>query len=177
MQVTLVDQSERFVFKPLLYELLTGGADENEVAPSFLQLLAPYPVRYIQVGVYVRVRAYFTQFIQAKVSGAEPEELQDGGSSSGGRVILDDGTDVEYDWLVVALGSQGTCEIWCTSIELAIQHVHLICRQSAVCVHSVRACARVQANDRGIPGVKELAVPFNTFEDAQRVSDKEDAQR
>mmetsp|Transcript_18698 Transcript_18698/g.52551 ORF Transcript_18698/g.52551 Transcript_18698/m.52551 type:complete len:565 (+) Transcript_18698:861-2555(+) len=113
-QVTLVDQSERFVFKPLLYELLTGGADENEVAPSFLQLLAPYPVRYIQ----------------AKVSGAEPEELQDGGSSSGGRVILDDGTDVEYDWLVVALGSQ--------------------------------------ANDRGIPGVKELAVPFNTFEDAQR---------
>jgi len=27
----------------------------------------------------------------------------------------------------------------------------------------------VQTNDRGIPGVKELAVPFNTFEDAQRV--------
>ena len=48
-QITLVDQSERFVFKPLLYELLTGGADETEVAPRFLQLLAPYPVRYVQV--------------------------------------------------------------------------------------------------------------------------------
>jgi len=29
--------------------------------------------------------------------------------------------------------------------------------------------AQLQVNDRGIPGVKELAVPFNTYEDAQRV--------
>jgi NADH dehydrogenase FAD-containing subunit len=54
-QITLVDQSDRFVFKPLLYELLNGGADETEVAPTFLQLLAPYPVRYIQVCVCVYV--------------------------------------------------------------------------------------------------------------------------
>lgn len=49
-QITLVDKSDRFVFKPLLYELLNGGADEAEVAPPFLQLLAPYPVRYVQVS-------------------------------------------------------------------------------------------------------------------------------
>ncbi|PNH02342.1 NADH dehydrogenase C1, chloroplastic/mitochondrial, partial [Tetrabaena socialis] len=47
-QVTLVDQSDRFVFKPLLYELLNGGASEEEVAPPFGQLLAPYAVRFVQ---------------------------------------------------------------------------------------------------------------------------------
>jgi hypothetical protein len=56
IQVTLVDQSDRFVFKPLLYELLNGAATESEVAPSYLQLLQPYPlVRYLQVGTKVCV--------------------------------------------------------------------------------------------------------------------------
>lgn len=47
-QVTLIDQSDRFVFKPLLYELLSGAASEEEVAPPFAQLLAPYPVTFVQ---------------------------------------------------------------------------------------------------------------------------------
>lgn len=50
-QVTLIDQSERFVFKPLLYELLNGGASADEVAPPFSQLLAPYSVNFIQVSL------------------------------------------------------------------------------------------------------------------------------
>lgn len=48
-QVTLIDQSERFVFKPLLYELLNGGASADEVAPFFSKLLAPYSTNFIQV--------------------------------------------------------------------------------------------------------------------------------
>jgi hypothetical protein len=48
VQVTLIDQSDRFVFKPLLYELLTGAASEDEVAPSFNRLLAPYPITFLQ---------------------------------------------------------------------------------------------------------------------------------
>ncbi len=48
-QVTLIDQSERFVFKPLLYELLNGGASPEEVAPFFTKLLAPYSTNFIQV--------------------------------------------------------------------------------------------------------------------------------
>jgi hypothetical protein len=48
-QITLIDKSDRFTFKPLLYELLNNTATEEEVAPSFSQLLAPYPVRFIQV--------------------------------------------------------------------------------------------------------------------------------
>jgi hypothetical protein len=42
-QVTLVDQGERFVFKPLLYELITGTATPGEVAPPFADVLAPHP--------------------------------------------------------------------------------------------------------------------------------------
>lgn len=48
-QVTLIDQNDRFVFKPLLYELINGGARPEEVAPPFAELLAPYPTQFIQV--------------------------------------------------------------------------------------------------------------------------------
>lgn len=41
MQITLIDQNEQFVFKPLLYELINGGATPEEVAPMFADLLAP----------------------------------------------------------------------------------------------------------------------------------------
>ncbi|GAX74202.1 hypothetical protein CEUSTIGMA_g1651.t1 [Chlamydomonas eustigma] len=109
-QITLIDKSDRFTFKPLLYELLNNTATEEEVAPPFSQLLAPYPVR----------------FIQAQVSGVE--EMSSGGPEGNGKVQLSDGGCVEYDWLVMAMGSQ--------------------------------------ADSRGIPGVKELAVPFNVYEDA-----------
>lgn len=50
LQITLVDQGERFIFKPLLYELLNGTAQSWEVAPTFAQLLAPYPIQFVQVG-------------------------------------------------------------------------------------------------------------------------------
>lgn len=41
MQITLIDQNDQFVFKPLLYELINGGAKPEEVAPLFSDLLAP----------------------------------------------------------------------------------------------------------------------------------------
>lgn len=49
MQVTLIDKSERFVFKPLLYEVVNGTAKVEEVAPPFIKLLSPYTVNFIQV--------------------------------------------------------------------------------------------------------------------------------
>jgi NADH dehydrogenase FAD-containing subunit len=49
LQITLIDQGERFIFKPLLYELLNGTAQSWEVAPTFAQLLAPYTIQYLQV--------------------------------------------------------------------------------------------------------------------------------
>jgi hypothetical protein len=43
--ITLIDQHDRFLFKPLMYELLTKKAPDFEVAPEFSSLLAPYSVR------------------------------------------------------------------------------------------------------------------------------------
>lgn len=112
-QVTLIDQGDRFVFKPLLYELLSGAASEEEVAPPFAQLLAPYPVT----------------FLQGRVAAVRP---QDGpGSGGGGVVELADGGAVPYDWLVVSLGAE--------------------------------------TSTFGVPGVRDHALPFSTFQDAQRV--------
>ena len=50
---------------------------------------------------------------------------------SGGTITLADGQRLQYDWLVLALGSSTTFF--------------------------------------GIPGVKDLALPFNDFKDAMRV--------
>jgi NADH:ubiquinone reductase (non-electrogenic) len=131
-RVTLIDKGDRFVFKPLLYELLNGGATAEEVAPTFAQLLAPYDVR----------------FVRARVAAVEEEEQEAAGASSpaaapaspwrageprraAGRVVLDSGESVEYDYLVVALGAE--------------------------------------ADARGVPGVRERAVPFVSLDDALRV--------
>lgn len=41
MQITLIDKNDRFVFKPLLYELVNGAAAPEEVAPFFTDLVGP----------------------------------------------------------------------------------------------------------------------------------------
>ena len=41
MQITLIDKNERFVFKPLLYEIINGAATPEEVAPFFSDLVGP----------------------------------------------------------------------------------------------------------------------------------------
>ena len=160
-QVTLIDQSDRFVFKPLLYELLSGAASEEEVAPSFAQLLAPYPVTFVQGRVASVQPEHATQVGPARTAQLPclahcravllwdgtllppvcpaTHELplfshspaQDGGSTGGGTVVLADGDLVPYDWLVVSLGAE--------------------------------------TSTFGVPGVKENAMPFATFQDAQRV--------
>eukprot|EP00198_Chlamydomonas_reinhardtii_P002633 XP_001691969.1 type-II NADH dehydrogenase [Chlamydomonas reinhardtii] len=119
-QITLVDQADRFVFKPLLYELINGAATADEVSPSFEQLLAPYPIRFVQAQV-------------ASVSPAAPhaDAPDPDAPDAAGAVTLSDGTQLPYDFLVVALGGQ--------------------------------------PDSRGVPGVKEWAVPFAGYEDALRV--------
>ncbi|KAG2494467.1 hypothetical protein HYH03_007519 [Edaphochlamys debaryana] len=120
-QVTLVDQSERFVFKPLLYELIGGTATAEEVAPPFAQLLAPYPVRFVQAQV-----SSVETTAPGGASTSAPDE-----PPAAGHVMLSDGSSLPYDYLLVALGSQ--------------------------------------PDSRGVPGVRQWAVPFNSDEDALRV--------
>lgn len=113
--ITLVDQHERFVFKPLLYELLNDTAEPEEVAPYFNQVLAPYNIN----------------FVQAKVQRVRPENTTNGSSITGGQVLLSDGSTLTYDYLVVALGAE--------------------------------------VDTRGIPGVKQHAVPFNNYDNAIKI--------
>ena len=47
-EIVLVDQSDRFLFSPLLYELLTGELQSWEIAPPFVELLAGTSVRFYQ---------------------------------------------------------------------------------------------------------------------------------
>lgn len=44
----LIDQKERFVFKPLLYELLSGEMNSNQVCPRYEQLLNCSGVAFVQ---------------------------------------------------------------------------------------------------------------------------------
>jgi NADH:ubiquinone reductase (non-electrogenic) len=49
--IVLVDQRDRFLFSPLLYELLTGELQTWEIAPPFTELLAGSGVRFVQQAV------------------------------------------------------------------------------------------------------------------------------
>ncbi|XVE86450.1 hypothetical protein DITRI_Ditri18aG0035100 [Diplodiscus trichospermus] len=107
-QVLLVDQSERFVFKPMLYELLSGEVDAWEIAPRFSELLA-------NTGV---------QFFQDRVKLLHPSDHwgTDGPkqSSCGGTVLLESGLLIEYDWLVLALGAEAKLDIVPGALEFAL---------------------------------------------------------
>lgn len=83
-QVLLVDQSDRFVFKPMLYEILSGEVDEWEIAPRFSELLANTDV----------------QFIQDRVKLLRPSDMSTSGSqrnSCAGTVQLESDLHIEYD--------------------------------------------------------------------------------
>lgn len=80
-EIVLVDQSDRFLFSPLLYELLTGELQTWEIAPPFAELLQGTGIR----------------FYQAVVSGIDIDQQ---------RVHLQDGPEITYDRLVLALGGE-----------------------------------------------------------------------
>ncbi|QSJ19938.1 NAD(P)/FAD-dependent oxidoreductase [Nostoc sp. UHCC 0702] len=80
-EIVLVDQSDRFLFSPLLYELLTRELQTWEIAPPFEELLQNTGVR----------------FYQAVVSGIDTDQQW---------VHLQDGPEIHYDRLVLALGGE-----------------------------------------------------------------------
>lgn len=80
-EIILVDQSDRFIFSPLLYELLTGELQTWEIAPPYQELLQGTGVR----------------FHQAVVSGIDIDKQ---------LVQLQDSSGISYDRLVLALGGE-----------------------------------------------------------------------
>ncbi len=84
-EITLIDRQTSFVFTPLLYELITGEMQGWEIAPPFAELLKGTDIRFIQGSVdYV-------------------DKTQK-------SVTLEDGTELEYDRLVLALGCETPSE-------------------------------------------------------------------
>jgi NADH dehydrogenase len=94
-EIILVDQNDRFLFSPLLYELLTGELQTWEIAPPYEELL-------VNTGV---------RFTQAAVAGINVEERQ---------VQLQDGPEFSYDRLVLAMGGETPVDIAPGVAEYAI---------------------------------------------------------
>jgi demethylphylloquinone reductase len=86
--ITLVDQSDRFVFLPLLYEVLTREMETWEIAPPFSQLLANTGVR----------------FVQGKVERIDLDERAVTVQTQGGAESVQ--KRLGYDRLVLALGGE-----------------------------------------------------------------------
>ncbi|MEL7358533.1 MAG: NAD(P)/FAD-dependent oxidoreductase [Cyanobacteria bacterium J06560_6] len=80
-EITLVDQRDRFLFAPLLYEIVTGELQTWEIAPPYEELLANTGVRFHQSGV----------------EGIDLNQQQ---------VALTDSTQLSYDRIVLALGGE-----------------------------------------------------------------------
>lgn len=79
MQVTLVDGNIYSTFQPLLYQVATGGLTPSDVA---------YPLRGF-------ARRYGATFRRGEVTGIDP---------GAGRVVLADGGQLGYDYLILATG-------------------------------------------------------------------------
>ncbi|NEQ98078.1 MAG: NAD(P)/FAD-dependent oxidoreductase [Cyanothece sp. SIO2G6] len=94
-EIVLVDQRDRFVFLPLLYELLTGELETWEIAPPFTELLADTGIQFHQQAVSrIDLEAktvYFSQ-TDSLVSSLASDALT-------------------YDYLVLALGGETPMDI------------------------------------------------------------------
>ena len=80
-QITLIDKSDRFLFSPLLYELITEEMQSWEIAPPFAELLA-------NTGIV---------FQQGSVTNIDVEAKQ---------VTLENDTKIDYDKLVISTGGR-----------------------------------------------------------------------
>ena len=101
-EITLVDRQTNFLFTPLLYELITGEMQSWEIAPPFAELLKGTDIRFVQGSVKkVAADADLTQQVQKSVT-------------------LEDGTEIPYDRLVLALGCETPSDLVSGVIENAI---------------------------------------------------------
>ena len=94
-EIVLIDKGDRFLFSPLLYELVTGEMQTWEIAPPFTEILA-------DTGI---------SFLQALVTGIDVEN---------GKIQLDDRPELAYDKLVIALGGSTPLNLVKGALEYTI---------------------------------------------------------
>ncbi|KAK4531776.1 hypothetical protein CCYA_CCYA09G2633 [Cyanidiococcus yangmingshanensis] len=97
-ELLLVDSRERFVFMPLLYELVTGEMGLWEVAPPYTELLSDTEVAFRQA----RVQHIDLDKRQVTIRDVASTNAQD---------AVDDDQVISYDRLVIALGSEDTRDL------------------------------------------------------------------
>lgn len=90
-EILLVDRGDRFVFLPLLYELMTGELQSWEVAPPFAELLAGTQVRFVQ-GTVEAIDLQQRQVSLSPVTG-QPQTL------TYDRLVLALGCETPMDWI------------------------------------------------------------------------------
>src|SRR4026209_2144196 len=81
VEVTVVDRTNHHLFTPLLYQVATAGLSAPAIAGPIRHILAH------QRNATV---------LMAEVTGVDPETK---------KVRIEDGTEIAYDYLVVATGS------------------------------------------------------------------------
>jgi NADH:ubiquinone reductase (non-electrogenic) len=94
-EIVLIDSRDRFLFAPLLYELISGELQTWEIAPPFSELLAHTNVR----------------FHQGTVAGIDLDNR---------RVRLLEDVELPYDRLVLALGGETPVDLVPGSREYAL---------------------------------------------------------
>jgi NADH dehydrogenase len=85
-EIILIEKKERFLFTPLLYEVVTGELLDWEVAPSYHKLLAGSPVN----------------FYQGEIENVNLDQK---------LVNLGNGEVLNYDYLVLAVGKETHLDI------------------------------------------------------------------
>lgn len=138
-QVLLVDQSDRFVFKPLLYELLSGEVDAWEIAPLFTELLKNTSVQFVKDRVKSLRASDHLNHLQMKESGRP----------CAGTVHLESGIIVEYDWLVLAVGAEAKVDVVPGSAEYSIPFTTL--EDARRVDNKLRMLERERFNDDTLP--------------------------
>lgn len=89
IKITLVDQKERFVFLPLLYELCVGDAELDEVAPTFKNLLQNTEIEFLQGSVRGVDKDHSNVYITPAGNGRQTNEEK----------------KISYDSLILATGA------------------------------------------------------------------------
>ena len=95
VEVVLIDQRDRFLFAPLLYELVTGELATWEIAPAYTELLADTRIRFIQTTV-------------------------EAVNQSDRQVRLGTGETLDYDRLVLAVGGETPMDMVAGASEHAL---------------------------------------------------------
>ncbi|AFY72993.1 NADH dehydrogenase, FAD-containing subunit [Synechococcus sp. PCC 7502] len=100
-EIILIDRNDRFVFSPLLYELITGELETWEIAPTFSELLSGSGVR----------------FVQGNVTDIDIANCQVSLTNS---LLPTEVISFKYDRLVLALGGETPVDLVSGALEYAI---------------------------------------------------------